>query len=285
MVRFPFIQFKKMSRPKTSTILLLLVSAAGCASKVINPQEVNPAIAANFREFYDNGISKPAVAEKALNEAAKADPDDAYTGYLRASLSAQKLDFEKALEQVSAANKQKRVIIYIEEPMPGGSVQSLTRIRQLGFSVDKAASLGSKLPQYFTEIRTMGVRVANAIPINSLAVLNGTGVIKKSYQSEIAFYEKAKDTQKLAQVKSEFQEFTKWRNELNAVMASTTKDFVREAAKAAGMTAEELALYSDGHELKDKEKQKKADETRLKIYQDEVNALQRALKTLPVMKS
>ena len=271
-----------MSRSLIISALICLVIASGCSPKSVNPPEVNPTIAADYQEFYEKGVSQPAVAKVALERAFKADPENGYTGYLRASMLAAKLDFEKALEEVAAANKMKKVIIYVEEPMPGGSVQSLTRIRQLGFTVDKTEGLGANRAEYYSAIRTMGARVSNAIPINSLAVLNGTAVIKKSYQSEIASLKKAGDSKRVAELQTEFDRFSSWYKELHTTMSETSKDFIREAGKAAGLTAEELADYSDGHALKDKDKQKKADDARLKMYQEEVDGLQKALKTLPV---
>jgi hypothetical protein len=266
-------------RPRILLALPLLL-IAGCASNP-NPAYYNPTIAADYQEFYDKGVTEKVAANAALERARKADPENAYTTFLQASATAAEGDFDKTLSLLETGLKQKKTVIYVATLPPDDPMTTLNRIRQLGFSTERAKDLGDRQPAFFSSVRQAGERVAKAEPTTSLGVMNGIGMIRKSYQTESAYWNLKKDAAKKKAIDAKLAEFTKWSETLSEKLAATLRNLMKDAAKEAGLTEEELASYAKGEPLKDKDKQAKADAAREKMYADEIATLVENLKSMP----
>ncbi len=242
---------------------------------------INEPIAEAYQEFYDLGASDPAGAMAALERAEKADPANAYTQFLKASAMAQKDDLEGALSVMEEAVAMPKVVHYVKVPPPGDEMQSLMRIRQLGFSTEKADKLGERAPDYFSAVKAVGAKVANSEPLTSLGVINGVGVIRRTLSSEVAYWEGRKDEAKAEEARARAEIFAEWQDAFTKSLSENLLNFMKEAGKAAGLSEQELMDYAGGKELADKGKQKRADEARQKIYEQEIESLRRSLKSMP----
>jgi HD-GYP domain-containing protein (c-di-GMP phosphodiesterase class II) len=251
----------------------------GCGPKP--PAEVRPDIAAAYDEFYDVGGGDTGAAKIALAKARKADAENAYTDYLESWIAFRTKDYAGGLELLRTGNKREKCLIYVTEPPPADNIKSLGRIRQVGFETDNFKDFFEIAEDVFVEVRHMGKRVANAEPVNSLSVLNGTGVIRKSYQSEIAYWTEKKSEKDVQRVQTKLDEFTKWYDKFQKDLAEHVGDLMREAGEAAGMTDEELADYAQGKPIQDQGKIAKADAKRIELYEAEVRALRESLKGMP----
>ncbi len=264
----------------SAALAALLFSVSGC-QKGGESAAINPGIAEQYNLFASLSASQPAQALAALDKAENADPENAYTYYLRACLEAQTGDYDSAFGTLVKSNKLQKVVHYVSEAPPGDPMQSLSKVRQLAFTLGKAEGLGADFSAYSREIRIAGARIAGMEPLSSLGVLNGTGLVRRAYQEEIAVLTRKNDKAKAAELQKKLDEFKKWSDVLLADLAEEVKDLTREAGKAAGLTDAELADYAMGKNLDDKGKQKKADEAKLKMYDAEIALLREKLKTMP----
>lgn len=258
----------------------ILGAMGGCGSRGESAY-VNEGIAGAYQEFYDKGTSDAAGALAALERAEKGDPANAYTQYLKASFYAQKGDLGAALEAMEKGHGMEKAVHYVATPPPGDPMQTLMRIRQLGFSTEKAGDLGERAPEYFEAVKEVGVRVANSEPLTTLGVINGVGVIRRTLQSEIAYWEEKEDADRASGSKTKAEELAAWQEEFTAKLADSLVNLMTEAGKEAGLTEDELADYAAGKDLKDKGKQKKADAARVKFYEREISVLREMLGTMP----
>lgn len=255
----------------------LLIPGCGPA----DPPEINKGIADNYQTFCDKGASDRPGAAAALQAAKKADPANGYSDYLESWLKVQDKDFAGALEAIKTGNGAKKVVIYVTAPPPTDSMPTLGRVRQVGFSTEKFASFPDIAPEYFSEVRKMGYRVAQAEPVCSLSVLNGAGVVRKAYQSEIEFWKSKKDQAKVEATQKQLDAFAAWYDTFQTDLASKVADLVEEAAKAAGMSESEKMDYAQGKPIKDSHKVEVADKKREALYAEEINSLRKSLKTMP----
>lgn len=242
---------------------------------------MDQAIAGHYDTFYSEAPTDPDAAKEALRKARVLDQENAYTLYLMASLAAQEGDFATAFENLEQGNALTKTIVYVSAPPPADPMQSLTRFRQLGFASERAVDSIADPSSYFSALRTAGARVAKAEPIASLAVLNGVGVVRKAYQAEISYWKEASNQAKSQDLQRQLDEFQKWNESMTDGLAATLVDLMREAGKEAGLTEQELADYANRKPLRDKAKQRTADEARGRLYDREVEALRRALESMP----
>lgn len=252
--------------------------AGGCGTKHAT---VNPRIASFYQDFYDAGPSDPAAARRAVDQAIAADPDNAYGYYLRASLEASASRFEEALRWVREGNSKPKTVIYVSAPPPEDPMRSVARIRQLGFTAERAVDLGDRQPEYAAALRTMGARVAKAEPVASLSVLNGAGVVRAAYRAEIAFWEDRKDAARAKRLSEGLSRFVLWYDEMQGALAATLRNLIRDAGVKAGMTEEEIALYAAGKDIGNRSKQAKANQAKEAMYEEEVATLRRLLESMP----
>ncbi len=260
--------------------LCLAALTLGCGGGAGAPY-VNQGIADDYQAFYDQGPTQPKAAMEALDRAQRSDPENAYTLYLKASAHAQAGDLQKALDLLKQGNQLQKTLIYVTAPPPEDAMPTLSRVRQLGFTSSRAGDLGDKAQEYLRAVRHMGRRVALAEPVSSLGVLNGAGIVRKTYESEIEYWTKAKDLAKADAVKEALATFVAWYKDLSRNLADTLKDLIREAAKEAGLTEKEMELYSRGGDLGDAGKQQRADAARRKMYEAEVAVLRSELAKMP----
>lgn len=261
-----------------STLCVALFALGGCKS---DPDHIDTNLAKAYTDFYELGASDPEKALEALDRAERADPDNAYTQYLKASLPAQKGDLEKALALVEKGNMMEKSVIYCSVPPPGDDMSTLTRARQLGFSTEKADKLGSKAEEYFLAVKRAGEKIAQSEPLTSLGVMNGIGIIRRTLGSEVSYWTKKKDEKRAKAAQEEADTFRTWQDGFTKTLSSNLVNMMEGAGKAAGLTSEELALYAAGKPLKDQSKQDKADKERLRLYDKELEALRTELKTMP----
>ncbi|MFM9872386.1 MAG: hypothetical protein ACKVQS_02840 [Fimbriimonadaceae bacterium] len=264
---------------KIGWTLLAVVFLVSCNKPEI--PEINTDIAEAYLEFYEKGVSDKPGAEKALERARTGDSNNGYTDYLSAWMKIQSQDYNGSLSDMKAGNVKPKVIIYVTAPPPADSMQSLGRVRQVGFSTAKFEEFSVIAPDYFSECRKMGARVAQAEPVCSLSVLNGAGVIRKSFQSEIDFWKSKKDLKRAKVVEDQLLEFATWYDSFQKALSEKVTDLVGDAAKAAGMTESEKMDYAQGKPIADQRKAEIADKKRLELYAEEVAALRRMLKTMP----
>lgn len=261
-------------------LVLAALASSGCGTS--GDSTVNKKIASDYQTFYDSGPSDKDTASSAIDRAIAADPENGYSYYLKASLVAA-TDAGAALELIEKGNNSPQSIIYVSAPPPEDTMQSLARIRQLGFTVERSEKLGQQLPDYALALRKMGERVAKSEPIASLAVLNGSGVIRTSYKAEIAFWQEAKDEERAKALQEEADAFSAWYEQMSKGLAEQMKDLVREAGKEAGMTEDEIALYGAGKDVGDTGKMAKANRAKEAMYKEEIETLRRFLSEMPSM--
>lgn len=257
-------------------IFVIFISLAGC-TKGGDAAFVNEGIAQKYAEFYTLGPSNPDAALNALREAQRSDPENAYSILLEASHSAQQGEFSAALDLMLKASAMPKSVHYVASLPPDDPMQTLNRVRQLGFTAKRLKGLGGREVEYFRAVRKSGEQVAKSEPVTSLGVICGSSMIRSAWQAEIAF---VKGADKAAAVES-LKRFEAWSDSLTNALSEANKDIVREAGAAASLTEAELADFSRGVPLKDSGKQKRADEARLKLYEAEIGVLRKALESLP----
>lgn len=282
MPGFPFKTRRggRFALPALALCAAALLALPGCRRDP-DAAFVDARIAGLYEEFYNAGPTNPAAAREALGKLRDADPDNAYTHYLKASLAAQTGDLAGALEAIQKGNSLKKAVIYVSAPPPDDSMQTLTRVRQLGFTADRSGALGDKQLEYIRAVRAMGRRILEAEPVCSLSVVNGAGIVRKSYQSELAYWKAKKQKAEADRARKKLEEVERWYDGFNRKLAQELGDLVREAGKAAGLSEKELELYARGIELEDGAKQERADAAKKALYAKEVAALREAIRTFP----
>lgn len=250
---------------------------SGCQTGPVEPY-LNATIAGHYQDFYTNGPTDPDAAMKALDAAEQADRKNAYTLYLRAAAQASAKKYGQALQTMQAAHALPEVTHYVATPPPDDDMATLARIRQLGYSTRDATSLGQDAEAYCRNVRMVGARVANAQPVTSLGALAGIAVIRNSYENHLKL---KLDSTNAKALRAEQTAFTAWSETFNDGLKSTVKNMMEEAGKAAGLSESELVQYAKGERLADSEKQRKADEARVKLYDAEVAEITRLLKAMP----
>lgn len=267
-----------------SLVFVVIVPAGllgGCSSAKGDAAFLNEGIAASYAEFYAKGPSQPVQAEKALEKAIAADSGNAYSVYLKASHKAKQGDLEEALALMKTAEQMPKMVHYVASLPPDDPMQTLNRIRQFGFQSRSLDKLPGEGMEFYDSLKTMGERVAAAEPVTSLGVICGSSVIRTSLSTKAARLAKEKKADEAAKVLAELKRFEDWSDALTKNLSEANRDIIREAGQAAGLTESELADFARGIPLKDSGKQKKADSTRLKLYDAEVAVLRSALKNLP----
>jgi len=260
---------------------VVAVTIVGCGS---SDPTVNPGIANYYQAFYDAGPNDPAAARRATDAAIAADPDNAYGYYLRASLEAS-ISYDAALKWVEDGNRRTKTVIYVSAPPPEDSMQSVARIRQLGFTAARASDLGVRQPSYAAALRTMGARVAKAEPTASLAVLNGAGVVRAAYKAEIAYWNSRKDIARAKRLGEGQARFDRWYDEMQDGLTATVRDLIRDAGRQAGMSEDQVVLYAAGKDVGDQAKQAKANQAKEAMYRQEIQTLRKFLNQMPEVKS
>ncbi|MFQ3587970.1 MAG: hypothetical protein SNJ74_12235 [Fimbriimonadaceae bacterium] len=260
--------------------LAVSLAVSGAISGCSNDRTTNPKIAELYEQFYETGPSNPAESRRAIAEAIAADPENAYSLYLRASLEAKDTP-DQALETIRTGNGLSRCVIYVSAPPPEDSMRSLTRIRGMSALLGRDEIAGERLPEWAAALRTMGRRVAQAEPTASLAVLNGTAVVRAAYRAEIRFWEDAKQPDRAQALKEGLDRFEQWHSEMQAGLSATLKDLVREAARQAGMDERETALYAAGKNVGDNAKQAKANRAKEAMFRREIEVLRAFLAKMP----
>lgn len=266
-----------------AALALCLIALAGVTGCRRDPASafVDRRIAGWYEEFYNAGPTNAALAREALSKVMGADSENAYTHYLQASLQAQSGDLDGALQSVQRGNALKKVVIYVSAPPPEDSMQTLTRIRQLGFTVDRSDGLGQKQLDYIRAIQAMGRRILEAEPLCSLSVVNGAGIVRKALQSEVAYWSAKKNKTEAEHTRKKLDEVEQWYDAFKKRLAEALGDLVREAGRAAGLDGKELELYAKGVNLNDRAKQELADKFKKDLYAKEVEALRKAIRNFP----
>jgi hypothetical protein len=266
---------------KQAAVLVAMVLLAGCAAKSGGPAYVNPEIASAYSDFYTMSASDPAAASAALQKAKKADPENAYTLYLEASVPAQKREFGDALKLIQEGNGRTKIVHYVATPPPDDPMQTLNRVRQLGYALDHVGTEGEQGLEFIRAVRTAGRRVALAEPVTSLGAAAGISIVRRSYEAEVEYSKAKKSKPEETAAQQALEKFQTWNGTFSKGMAEVAADMYREAGKAANLTEAELADYSHDKPLKDKAKQEKADAFREKLYELEITTLKKLLEHMP----
>lgn len=269
-----------MPKSKLASWVLATLVVAGSVCGCRSDRTVHPKIAQLYETFYDTGPSNPAESRRAIGEAIAADPENAYSLYLRASLEAAESP-DQALETIRAANAKERCVIYVSAPPPEDSMRTLTRIRGLSAVLGREDVVGDRLPEWAAALRVMGRRVAQADPTASLAVLNGTAVVRAAYRAEIRYWKEKERPERVRALQESFDRFERWNADMQAALSETLKDLVREAARQAGMDERQTALYAAGKNVGDTAKQARANRAKEAMFRRETEVLRQFLDKMP----
>jgi hypothetical protein len=254
--------------PALSALLLILL--VGCQSEPL-PAYLNPSISEAYTRAYSLSASQPSQALAALQEAEKLDPDNGYTLYLRASLQVAANDVPGAVASLRAGNEKAKVIHYVATPPPGDAMSSLSRIRQLGYAKSQLT------PEYVDEALMAGRRLIAAEPVTSLGVLAAASVMRNLYEVRIGMANKSNSEA----ARKEAARFRSWQDDLTAALKEVNVNLIDEAAREAGLTAEEAAAASRGIAPQDPAKAESFEKARKRLYDREVQTLKDAIKKLP----
>ena len=268
---------KHLLRTTTFSVTCLII---GCSSSS-GPEYINPKIAGYYSDFYSKSNSKAGGALDSLDLAEKEDPNNAYTMYLKASYYIDQNELDKGLSTLVKANALSKVLLCVTAEPPEDPIQTLSKIKRLGYGLDKLGKLGDQQAQYYAGIRKAGQKIANATPINSLSILAGVGLVRKGYEGEIAFRKERKDLAAVSSWQAKQKSFDTWEDALKKTMAANNGDATKEIALAVNLTPEEARDFSRGIALKDKAKQEKAEAAAMKIRAAESAAMKAALASMP----
>lgn len=223
-------------------------------------------------------IARPEESAPAAEAIVSADPENGYSYYLQAAAIGRKGDPAQVREVLDKGNGQAKVIHYINALPAHESMLTLSRVRELGYVAREAKDLKTEeADALFASIYTAGRRIAMMEPTTSLSVEAGLSVIRSTLKSAETYFAANSDyLEKWTERQASFDAWEKSYKEDFKV-----DDLIREPAKAAGLTEDEMLMARNGAPLKDARKQRRLEIEVHKFNEREAQKLRDIVATLP----